>query len=219
MIYRHFILFIAALVSLSANLVFAKEYAFAFDKEIDAFERQDRENTFPQQAILFVGSSSINYWPTAEAFADKVVINRGFGGAITDDVLHVYNKVIGKYNPSKVVIYVGDNDIAKGMSVAETTNSLKQLFDKIHDDFAKAKIIFIPIKPSILRWSMWSDMQKVNANISQIADKTDYVTYVDMATPLLNNKGEPDASLFIKDGLHLNAAGYVIWNKTLAPYL
>ena len=52
-----------------------------FRKEIDAFLRWDEKNSAVEQAVLFVGSSSIRLWPTALSFPDLPVLNRGFGGA------------------------------------------------------------------------------------------------------------------------------------------
>ena len=52
-----------------------------FANEIMAFQEWEAKNTLPESGILFVGSSSIRMWPTSVAFPDKVVMNRGFGGA------------------------------------------------------------------------------------------------------------------------------------------
>ena len=52
-----------------------------FATEIMAFQEWEAKNTLPEGGILFVGSSSIRMWPTAVAFPQKLIINRGFGGA------------------------------------------------------------------------------------------------------------------------------------------
>jgi len=130
-----------------------------FLPEIDAFSQWDKENSFPKRAVLFVGSSSINYWPSAEAFPEVPIINRGFGGSISTDILYFYDRVIAKYRPRTVVIYVGDNDIALGLTAEKTSDTLKILIQKIAHDFPKTRIIYLPIKPSLLRWDMWPDMK------------------------------------------------------------
>ncbi|HKK45627.1 MAG TPA: hypothetical protein VJ964_08900, partial [Balneolaceae bacterium] len=83
-----------------------------FQQEIDNFKLWDAKNSYPNQAILFVGSSSIRFWKSHDAFPNYPVINRGFGGAHISDVQHYYRQVIGKYHPSIIVFYCGDNDIA-----------------------------------------------------------------------------------------------------------
>ena len=53
---------------------------------IGSFIQWDKKNSVPQDPIVFVGSSSIRKWPTAEYFPDLPIINRGFGGSHISDV-------------------------------------------------------------------------------------------------------------------------------------
>ena len=85
-----------------------------FAEEIELFELWDEKNSFPEDAILFVGSSSIRMWPTASAFPGKRVINRGFGGSEISDVIHYYDQLVGHYQPAMIFLYAGDNDIGRG---------------------------------------------------------------------------------------------------------
>ena len=41
--------------------------------------------------------------------------------------------------------------------------------------------------------------------------------FTDVYTPMLGTDGQPDASLFREDMLHMTPAGYAIWTKALAP--
>ena len=66
------------------NLESARQWA----ETIAQFQRRDRQNTFPTDAVLFVGSSSIAFWPTKALFPEFPVINRGFGGSIYSDLIH-----------------------------------------------------------------------------------------------------------------------------------
>ena len=87
-----------------------------FANEIMAFQEWEAKNTLPEGGILFVGSSSIRMWPTAAAFPQKVITNRGFGGAEFPDIFYYYERVIAKYAPAKILLYVGDNDVSRGKS-------------------------------------------------------------------------------------------------------
>ncbi len=71
-----------------------------FNSEIEAFEHWDAKNSFPHDAILFVGSSSIRFWQTADAFPGLPVINRGFGGSHISDVNHFADRIVFKYRPA-----------------------------------------------------------------------------------------------------------------------
>ena len=55
-----------------------------FDEDIDKFLDQDRLDPPPENAFLFIGSSSIRLWKTLEEDMKPLkIINRGFGGAHT----------------------------------------------------------------------------------------------------------------------------------------
>src|SRR5687767_11221929 len=79
-----------------------------WDKEIAAFEAQDKTNPPPKGAILFIGSSSIRLWKTlAEDFPEHEVINRGFGGSQIADSVYFVDRMVVPYQPKKIVMYAG----------------------------------------------------------------------------------------------------------------
>ena len=52
-----------------------------FAESIDVFDALNQANEYPDDSILFVGSSSIRLWETiAEDMAPYPVIRRGYGG-------------------------------------------------------------------------------------------------------------------------------------------
>jgi lysophospholipase L1-like esterase len=188
-----------------------------FRQEIMAFENWDAKNSFPDGAILFVGSSSIRMWETHKAFPDYPVINRGFGGSMISDVQYFYKEVIEKYDPALVVFYAGDNDIANGKPVEEVVRDYKALIYRFHKDFPDAKFLYVPIKPSSSRWDYWAAMEEVNQQVKTFNEKREYLSYADLATPLLTGDGTPDDALFLEDQLHLNEQGYAVWNEVMEP--
>ena len=86
-----------------------------FERDIQEFEAQDKENYPPEGAVLFTGSSSIKRWHSLEQdFAGIKVINRGFGGALFSDVIHFLDRIVIPYQPSAIVIYAGSHDLHHG---------------------------------------------------------------------------------------------------------
>lgn len=190
-----------------------------FEGEITAFRQWDLKNSFPEDAVLFVGSSSIRLWQTAAAFPSLTVINRGFGGAVISDVQYYYEETIAKYDPSLIVFYTGDNDIAIGMPPGEVFDDYREIVERILTDHPGVKFVYVPIKPSSSRWELWEKMQEVNRAVREYNAQNDQLYYFDLATPLLGSDGRPDDSLFLDDRLHLNQEGYAIWNRILGPEL
>jgi len=66
----------------------------AWENDIQKFEQLDKSEKYPDNAILFAGSSSIRLWTTLEKeMAPYPVIQRGYGGAKLSDFV-VYAKRI-----------------------------------------------------------------------------------------------------------------------------
>jgi lysophospholipase L1-like esterase len=190
-----------------------------FETEIRTFEAWDRQNAFSRDAVLFVGSSSIRMWPTAESFPDVPVINRGFGGAHISDVQFFAERIVVKYNPRVIVFYAGDNDIAAGKSSQQVFNDFQSFVQLLHKRIPRARIVYLPIKPSLARWPLWPRMQAANALIAEFAKADEQLDYADTATPMLGSDGQPRRELFLDDGLHLNDKGYTVWHQVLSPFL
>ncbi len=190
-----------------------------FDQEIAQFQQWDAKNSYPEQAILFVGSSSIRMWETHEAFPEYPVINRGFGGSHISDVQYFYDQVIKKYNPSLIILYAGDNDVAAEKPVEQVMADYKEITNRILEDFSDVTFVYVPIKPSSSRWQYWPAMESANQKIKAYNQEHPQLYYVDLATSLLGTDGTPDDSFFVDDKLHLNDRGYAVWNRILGPKL
>lgn len=186
---------------------------------IEAFEKQDRDSPPEPNGILFLGSSSIRIWDVKKSFPDVKALNRGFGGSHIEDSVYYFDSLVLPYRPRTIVFYAGDNDIASGKSVERVIEDFIQFRSLVQQHFPETRLIYIGIKPSIARWKWMNDMQKVNRSIQAMAEKDERLDFVDIYKPMLDEKGEPNAELFQKDGLHLNDKGYELWTKLIAPQL
>ena len=189
-----------------------------FAAEIEAFAAWDGKNAVPADGVLFVGSSSMRLWATADAFPGKPVINRGFGGSELSDVLHFYDRIVLPYAPATIFVYAGDNDIENGKSADQVYDDWLQLVERVQADLPDTRLFFLSIKPSTARWGKWPEMQAANRLVREHAAAHERLGYVDLATPLLGADGRPK-DVYLGDGLHLDADGYALWREALAPYL
>ena len=192
---------------------------FGNNLTINLFELWDNKNSFPKDPILFVGSSSIRFWHTSNYFPELPIINRGFGGSHISDINYFINETVLKYKPQIIVFYAGDNDIKYGKSAQNVLDNYITFTNQVNKILPKTKIIFISIKPSIKRWYLWSIMKKANELIRIYSNKKSHLYYLDTATPMLEDDGSPDDSLFESDSLHLNNKGYDLWFRELKPLL
>ena len=190
-----------------------------WEKAIAAFEALDKQNPPPQEATLFVGSSSIRLWKLEQSFPERAVINRGFGGSQIADSLHFADRIVLKHRPKTIVFYAGDNDIAKGKSPDRVAADFRKFVKTVHAELPETRIVFIAIKPSLARWKLADTIQKANKMIQNECEKNEKLAFADVWKPMLGDDGRPRPELFAKDGLHLNEAGYKVWTEVIEPHL
>ncbi len=189
-----------------------------WERQISAFEKQDRQQMPPKQGIVFIGSSTVKGWKLEENFADLPVIGRGFGGSQTSDAVYYAGRIILPYKPKIVVLYEGDNDIAAGKTPQQVAADYRQFVKIVHDALPKTRILFLAIKPSIKRWPLIDNIREANKFIREQTERDPLQVYIDTDKPMLGEDGKPRPELFRSDGLHMSKAGYKLWADLLMPH-
>jgi lysophospholipase L1-like esterase len=185
-----------------------------FEPEVLKFEALDRRIPPPPRPILFVGSSSIRLWtnlPTA--IREQPVLNRGFGGSRFKDLLRFFNRLVLPYGPSVLVVYEGDNDLADGQTPAEIAQDLAVFLERAETELRGTSVVLLTVKPSPARRHLLEAQTEFNQRLKILAASGRRVRVVDVTSPLLDSRGEPDPRFFAADRLHLNAAGYQAWRQ------
>lgn len=191
-----------------------------WDKEIAAIADRDAKETLALGTTVFVGSSSIRLWNLKQSFPDLKLVNHGFGGSTIADSVHFVEPLVLKLQPKTIVFYAGDNDIANGLSPQQVQTDFAAFVKAVREKLPESKIVYIPIKPSPARWKLYEQQREANGLIEEMAAKDPQrLVYLDIVTPMLGDDGQPRPELFQKDLLHLNDAGYALWNKLLLPEL
>jgi lysophospholipase L1-like esterase len=194
----------------------------AFYDEIAAFKKQDSIAAPPKGAILFVGSSSFRFWTDlAGSFPGYSVINRGFGGSSLPDVTYYAEDIIFPYQPRQIVIYCGDNDLASADTVSARVvfDRFTRLYHTIRAHMPAVDLLYVSIKPSPSRERLMLRMEEANRLIADFLRTQSHAAFVDVYHLMLKPDGRPIDDLFRPDKLHMNAKGYLIWQKALLPYL
>jgi lysophospholipase L1-like esterase len=201
--------------------VVAKTQPFA--NSIAAFKKQDSISPPGANQILFVGSSSFTNWKDVQDyFPEHKIINKGFGGSTLTDVIYYADQIIIPYHPKQVIIYCGENDIAGDTLVSGKTvfKRFKALYKIVRNKLGNVPIAYISMKPSPSRWHLRSKMITGNNHIQKfLSKKNRNGQYVSVWDAMLAANGEPALEIFLEDKLHMNKAGYVIWQKIIEPFL
>tara|TARA_R110001592_G_scaffold5078_2_gene28201 strand:- start:415 stop:1308 length:894 start_codon:yes stop_codon:yes gene_type:complete len=189
-----------------------------FESSIENFRRFDARNTLAKDPILFVGSSSIVFWETANSFPEYPVINRGFGGASIPEVLHYYDDVIKKHKPSMILFYC-DIDVEQGRSPDIVVNAFKELVNRIEQDFPTIPVLLLSMKPTLIDDILGKDVRKnkllSNQLLLEYAESKATLNFVDISSSMIGEDGRLKDDIFIGDGMHLNPLGYELWDPII----
>ena len=104
-------------------------------------------------AMVFEGDSDIELWNTT---AYPNAINLGVGGATCADVESEIGQMLVRYQPSKVVLVCGENDLFE-RNATQTFGFFENIVEAIHS--AGAKVIYMGTKPEPL-WDRSEPPQK-----------------------------------------------------------
>jgi hypothetical protein len=190
--------------------------------EIQKFEKLDSAESYPSDAVLFAGSSSIRLWATLkDDMAPYNVIQRGYGGAKLSDFA-VYADRIFSPHPCQAAVFFVANDIM-GTPQDKTPEEVKKLFVIILKTFRKSHpstpFFYIEITPTPLRWKSWPAISEGNNLIREECRKHRNTYFINTSKAFLDDKGEPRSELFRPDRLHQNSDGYKIWSEIIKTEL
>src|SRR5687768_1218909 len=157
-----------------------------WEKDIAAFEAQDRTNPPPKNAVLFIGSSSIRLWKTlAEDFPELKVINRGFGGSQIADSIHFVDRMVVPYQPKRIVVYAGGNDINANKTPEEVARDFKAFVAKVHAKLPETRIAYISIAGNPARWAQVERVKRANELIREFTTRDKRLQFIDVFTHML----------------------------------
>lgn len=186
--------------------------------EIENFEALDATEKYSDDAILFIGSSSIRLWKTLEADMQPYpVIQRGYGGAHFRDMVFFTDRILADHKLSMVVCFVA-NDISgspQDGTPKEVLRLLKLFVKQVREKHLNIPILQIAITPTKSRWKYWDEINQVNALMQAYCNKTDNLYFINTVPTFLTANSEPKPEWFVQDQLHLNAKGYEVWNKLI----
>jgi lysophospholipase L1-like esterase len=209
-------------------LLFTVQFLFAqakqepFGSEIKKFEQTD-STTAPVQKgqIMVYGSSTVRFWKTSDTDFARLglkVVNRGFGGSQMPDALRYFERIVVPHAPSWLFLYEGDNDLAVGKSVDSVFTDYKKFMEKVKKALPKTKLVVFSAKHSPSRMVYFERQKQLNTLLKNYVKTVQNVYFIDTATPMLNEKNEPDATYFLKDMLHMNESGYALWTREIQAF-
>ncbi len=186
-------------------------------------ERLERY-TYNKESIVFLGDSITSRYDLNKYFPNYNVYNSGIAGNMTKDILENMENRIFAYNPTKVFILIGTNDLVySGLDNDGIKNNIEEIINKIYEKNSNTKIYLESIYPVNNSINKEIVETRTNENIKDLNNKIEKIcnnkcTYINMYDNLTDKNGNMKR-IYTVDGLHLNKIGYKVITNKLIKYL
>lgn len=174
---------------------------------------------------LFLGDSITDFYDLDKYFAGVPVVNSGISGNTTEDILDDMKTRVYDYNPSKVFLLIGINDLGSGDSADEVIDNIKKIVANIENNRPEASLYIESVFPinkniddeGIIKVKSNDDVLELNKLIKEYCDNNNYV-YINIHDSLTDEDGNFSEE-YTDDGLHPNSNGYEVITEELKKYL
>lgn len=184
------------------------------------------ETISKNENIVFLGDSIFDWYPTDKIFSDLPIVNSGIVGNKTTDVLKDMDRRVYQYNPTKVFINIGTNDIEWEDSEElneEVFQNIVKIVEGIQKNRKNSEIYIISIYPVNNNFQgpnerHNSEIKSINKRLKKYCATAKGVEYVDAYKELVNQDDMLDED-YTTDGLHPNGLGYAKITEILMKYI
>lgn len=170
--------------------------------------------------ICFLGDSITSGWPgdLMKKYSGKFrPTNFGIGGDRTENVLfRLNNGELAWTNPKVIVLLLGVNNLSMGNNPGEVALGVSTVITKLRAVVPDAKILLLGVFPTKLA-DHNARIPRVNAYLAKMGDGK-MIRFLDINSKFMGKDGELRNDV-MKDAVHLNRNGYVIWGESIAPLL
>ena len=180
--------------------------------------------TYNKESIVFLGDSITSRYDLNKYFPNYNVYNSGIAGNMTKDILENMENRVFAYNPTKVFILIGTNDLVySGLDNDGIKNNIEEIINKIYEKNSNTKIYMESIYPVNNSINKEIVETRTNENIKDLNNKIEKIcnnkcTYINMYDNLTDKNGNMKR-IYTVDGLHLNKIGYKVITNKLIKYL
>ncbi|MBU2946671.1 GDSL-type esterase/lipase family protein [Zobellia uliginosa] len=184
--------------------------------EIKRLKRRVSKLKTQENLIAVYGSSSVRLWVHMQKdLLPFHTVNLGFGGSTFAWCIHYFDEIFAEANPSKIVLYAGENDLNQGRTPQEVLADCHTLVGMVRAKYPNAALALISLKPSVEREQMIPLIIETNLLLSKYIITELNAQYINVFSHMISSDNRPIPELYLSDGLHLNKEGYAIWSSVI----
>lgn len=219
------IIIMTAIFTLSRNYIPVNVEA---KKEDNSKEQENID--YKKENIIFLGDSITNFYNLDTFYSNLPVVNSGTSGFQTTDIIKHLKDYVYIYNPTKVFLLIGTNDIAfTDITNEKLIENIGIIIDEIRKNRPNCEIYIesiYPVNRNTDNDIVSSDMVgrrennriiEINKMIKQLC-KEKNAEYINMYDKLTDENGNLKLEYTI-DGLHISPEGYKVITKSIMKYI
>lgn len=218
---KNLLLVIILFFVFALNIFSIKTTALSNGEVEDKVERINKTEN-----IVFVGDSIFDWYPIDKIFNDLPIVNSGIAGNKTTDILNDLENRIYRYNPTKVFIQIGTNDIEWDDSDElneQVYQNIVSIAEGVRQNRSKSEVFIISIYPVNNNLPGANDrhiseIKAINNKLKSYCATSDGIVYID-AFKELTDENEMFDIAYTNDGLHPNHLGYAKLSEILIKYI
>lgn len=184
-----------------------------------------KREDYDKERIVFLGDSITSRYDLSKYYKRYNVVNSGIGGNQTTDILNDLDNRVYKYNPNKVFLLIGTNDLVySNMTNDGIKDNIDKIINNIREKYPDCKIYLESIYPindsvnkEIVETRTNTSIKDLNSKIKNICNDSKCI-YINMYDKLTDRNGNL-IRIYTVDGLHLNRLGYIKVTKELRKYV
>lgn len=178
--------------------------------------------------IVFLGDSITNYYDLKKYYPDNNIVNSGICGNTTGDILNDMEERVYQYNPSKVFLLIGINDLAYKSTPDEIIENTEKIVEAIQEKRPQAEILVESVYPTnnsddskiyhdLIKNRDNEDVEKINEGLKKYCEDKK-IKYIDLHSKLVDEDGNLKLE-YTKEGLHISEEGYEVITEELKKYI
>ena len=164
--------------------------------------------------VVMIGDSITDTVDWAELFPGISIANRGLNGDTTEEVLKRLDSVYST-GAKRAFLLIGINDFSNGVSVDTAYSNYEMIIEDLLSHGIQP-IIQSTLLAGENREHFNAQVNELNSRLRKLA-AIQGIFFIDLNAGLAK-RGILEAR-FTSDDIHLNAAGYEIWKRTIEPVL
>ena len=161
--------------------------------------------------VAFLGDSLTDGYNLEKYYPQFVTANRGIGGDTTFNLQNRFELSVYDLKPKVAVMLIGGNNLGTML------DNYEQMLIELKENLPKTKIVLVSLSAMGGNYKEKNQIATYNnVIIKKLADKYGY-DFVDIFTPLFNEKTGEIYAEYTSDGVHFNERGYEVVTKAITP--